>query len=83
MKSKEKNTNGLSAQNGTSEQEKINQLALGNLTVSKELEDINLSLPKLSGTGGNNAAATPDSLIVHEDKSNEERYQSGEKEAEG
>ena len=62
-------------------QEELSQEALGNTAVKKHPEQNNndlLSKPKISGTGSNNAGAAPDSLIVHEDKEGDDRYESGE-----
>jgi len=61
--------------------EQLNQIALGNTDIEITPEHNNndlLSLPKTSGTGSNHAAATPESLIVHEDKK-EKRYEEGAK----
>ncbi|MDQ0639999.1 hypothetical protein QF042_003564 [Pedobacter sp. W3I1] len=64
-------------------QEKLSQIALGNTQAAKsilnEAEPIP-STPKTSGTGANPAAATPNSLIVHEDVSGDERYEEGSSE---
>ena len=59
------------------EQEKQNQKALGNTDVSNSSEaDADLkSIPKITGTGSNPPAAAPESLIVHEDEDNENRYE--------
>lgn len=51
--------------------EQLNQIALGNTDIEITPEHNNndiLSLPKTSGTGSNPAAATPESLIIHEDR---------------
>jgi hypothetical protein len=61
--------------------EQLNQIALGNTDIEITPEHNNndlLSLPKTSGTGSNPAAATPESLIVHEDRK-EKRYDEGAK----
>jgi len=60
---------------------KLNQIALGNTDIEITPERNNndfLSLPKTSGTGSNPAAATSESLIVHEDRK-EKRYEDGAK----
>ena len=62
-------------------QEELSQEALGNTAIEKHPGQNNndlLSTPKISGTGSNNAGATPDSLIVHEDKDGNERYEQGD-----
>lgn len=61
-------------------QEQLNQVALGNTEIkTKPLTNNNdlLSLPKTSGTGANPAAATPHSLIVHDDETEKDRYEEG------
>lgn len=83
MKDIEKNEDDL--KNERSDQEELSQKALGNTAVGVNPDQNNndiLSTPKTSGTGGNNAAATPDSLIVHDDEEGEDRYeQSDDKDA--
>jgi len=61
-------------------QEQLNQIALGNTEIKNTpLTNNNdlLSLPKTSGTGANPAAATPHSIIVHEDEKEKDRYGEG------
>ncbi|MBT2560967.1 hypothetical protein J7E50_09020 [Pedobacter sp. ISL-68] len=61
-------------------QEQLNQIALGNTEIKNTpLTNNNdlLSLPKTSGTGANPAAASPHSLIVHEDEKDKDRYEEG------
>ncbi|MGN8057425.1 hypothetical protein ACTJKN_14195 [Pedobacter sp. 22163] len=61
-------------------QEQLNQIALGNTDIKNTpLTNNNdlLSLPKTDGTGSNPAAATPHSLIVHEDEKDKDRYEEG------
>ncbi|KRT15221.1 hypothetical protein ASU31_15335 [Pedobacter ginsenosidimutans] len=61
-------------------QEQLNQMALGNTEIKNTpLANNNdlLSLPKTSGTGANPSAATPHSLIVHEDEKGKDRYEEG------
>ncbi|RZK18679.1 MAG: hypothetical protein EOO86_09555 [Pedobacter sp.] len=79
MKDTKNDNAGL--ENERSDQEELSQEALGNTAVEKHPEQNNndlLSKPKISGTGSNNAAAAPESLIVHEDKDGNDRYESGE-----
>ncbi|KQR70404.1 hypothetical protein [Pedobacter sp. Leaf176] len=57
-------------------QEKQNQKALGNTDVSSTTGADELkSTPKITGTGSNPPAAAPESLIVHEDEDDENRYE--------
>ncbi|AZI27349.1 hypothetical protein EA772_19140 [Pedobacter sp. G11] len=68
-------------ENDRNDQEELSQKALGNTSVEEHPEQNNndiLSTPKISGTGSNNAGAAPESLIVHEDKYGEGRYEQGE-----
>ncbi|CAH0275928.1 MULTISPECIES: hypothetical protein [unclassified Pedobacter] len=61
-------------------QKELNQIALGNTDIKNtSLTNNNdlLSLPKTDGTGANPAAATPHSLIVHEDEKDKDRYEEG------
>ncbi|MCX2476526.1 hypothetical protein OQZ33_19490 [Pedobacter sp. MC2016-05] len=74
------NENNVDLKNERSDQEQLSQKALGNIDVNDQLDQSDndiLSTPKTSGTGSNNAAAAPDSLIVHEDKKGDERYEQG------
>jgi len=59
----------------------LNQIALGNTDIEINPEHNNndlLSLPKTSGTGSNPPAATPEPLIVQEDRK-EKRCEEGAK----
>lgn len=71
---KQKNSDRIDV---TDAQEKQNQEALGNTDVSSSSEgDANLRrTPKITGTGSNPPAAAPESLIVHEDEDDENRYE--------
>jgi len=71
---KQKNNDGADANDA---QEKQNQIALGNTDVNSSSEaDADLkSTPKITGTGSNPPAAAPESLIVHEDEDDENRYE--------
>jgi len=65
---------------GLTHQEQLSQAALGNKQAAQPSTDNNseiLSTPKTSGTGSNPSAATPHSLIVHEDENGENRYEEG------
>ncbi|PWS33854.1 hypothetical protein [Pedobacter paludis] len=71
---------GLENGNERKDQEQLNQKALGNKDIEAHSEDNNnelLNIPKTTGTGSNPAAATPDSLIVHEDEKGDKRYEKG------
>lgn len=70
----QKNSDGADVNDA---QEKQNQKALGNIDVSNSSEaDSDLkSTPKITGTGSNPPAAAPESLIVHEDEDDENRYE--------
>lgn len=62
------------------DQEQLAQAALGNTQTAQPSTENNngiLSMPKTSGTGSNPSSAAPHSLIVHEDKSGEKRYEEG------
>ncbi|WP_316796534.1 hypothetical protein [Pedobacter agri] len=72
--------NEVDLNNERSDQEELSQKALGNTALDEHLEQNNtdiLSTPKTSGTGSNPAGAAPESLIVHEDKEGDERYEQG------
>jgi len=71
---KQKNSNGTDANDV---QEKQNQRALGNTDVSNpsEADTDSKNTPKITGTGSNPPGAAPESLIVHEDKDDENRYE--------
>ena len=79
------NKNNVDLKNERSDQEQLSQKALGNTAIKNDPDqndnDI-LSTPKISGTGSNNAAAAPDSLIVHEDKEGDDRYEQGNEQEE-
>lgn len=66
--------------NERSDQEELSQQALGNEAADAKPDNNNdlLSTPKTSGTGSNNPSSTPHSLIVHEDKEGDEKYEQGE-----
>lgn len=68
-------------QDAESAKEKLSQKALGNteleLNTSNDNDELK-STPKTTGTGGNPASSTPNSLIVHEDEKGEDRYEDGE-----
>lgn len=54
---------------------------MGNIDIDLNAVDNNdelKSTPKTTGTGGNAASSTPNSLIVHEDRDDENRYDNGE-----
>jgi len=82
MNNKAENTSPLDDVNERKDQEQLSQQALGNSEAAQS-EDLSanndlLSTPVTTGTGGNPAAAAPNSLIVHEDESGENRYEEGE-----
>lgn len=83
MSKKDNNKSPLDDVTARTDQEQLSQQALGNEDAKIEGDaDQNtdlLSIPKTSGTGGNPSGAAPSSLIVHEDETGEERYESGEK----
>ncbi|RYD69180.1 MAG: hypothetical protein EOP55_24385 [Sphingobacteriales bacterium] len=60
------------------EQQNLNQKALGNTHLPDQPDDIHESTRELktTGTGSNNAAATPESLIVHDKEEGDDRYES-------
>ena len=82
MNNNQENTSPLDDVKERKDQEQLSQEALGNAEAAQteDLSDDNdlLSTPVITGTGGNPAAATPNSLIVHEDESGEKRYEVGE-----
>lgn len=82
MNNNQENTSPLDDVKERKDQEQLSQEALGNAEAAQteDLSDNNdlLSTPVVTGTGGNPAAATPNSLIVHEDESGEKRYEEGE-----
>lgn len=55
-----------------------NQEALGNTKSAENGNEESLSIPKTTGTGSNPAGSTPNSLIVHGDKTGKDRYDVGE-----
>ena len=59
------------------EQQNSNQKALGNTDLPDKPNDIHESTRELktTGTGSNNAAATPESLIVHDKEEGDDRYE--------
>ncbi|WP_421943122.1 hypothetical protein [Pedobacter sp.] len=68
-------------QNTETDQEKLSQKALGNTAVELNASSSDNELkstPKTTGTGGNPASSTPNSLIVHEDEKGEHRYEDGD-----
>jgi len=71
---KQKNSDHVDANDA---QEKQNQKALGNTDIDSSSEaDADLKrAPKITGTGSNPPAAAPESLIVHEDEDDENRYE--------
>lgn len=81
MSNKVSDSSPLDEVNKRKDQEQLSQQALGN-TDLKETGEVSanndlLSTPKTTGTGGNPAGAAPNSLIVHEDESGEDRYEDG------
>ncbi|MDN3588804.1 hypothetical protein QWY86_19135 [Pedobacter aquatilis] len=59
--------------------EKLAQIALGNTTLKDGAKENQpeVSMPKTSGTGTNSPSSTPNSLIIHENKSGDDRYEEG------
>ena len=59
------------------EQQNLNQKALGNTDLPDKPDDIHDATRELktTGTGSNNAAATPQSLIVHDKEEGDDRYE--------
>jgi len=81
MGNKDSNSSPLDEINERKNQEQLNQQALGNTAIdqSENVSNNNdlLSTPITTGTGSNPAGAAPNSLIVHEDESGEDRYEEG------
>ncbi|MFD2288078.1 hypothetical protein GJU39_18710 [Pedobacter petrophilus] len=82
MSNQDSNSSPLEDVNERKDQEQLSQQALGNAETepTEDLATDNdlLSTPVTTGTGSNPAAATPNSLIVHEDEDGENRYEEGE-----
>lgn len=82
MSNQDSSSSPLDEINERKNQEQLNQQALGN-TDMDQTEDVSdhndlLSTPVTTGTGSNPAGAAPNSLIVHEDESGEDRYEEGQ-----
>jgi hypothetical protein len=80
MPNTENDNKDLEKGNQRKDQEQLSQIALGNMVATETVQDNDndiLSTPKTSGTGSNLAAASPHSLIVHEDKKEKDRYEEG------
>ncbi|RYD79857.1 MAG: hypothetical protein EOP55_03705 [Sphingobacteriales bacterium] len=72
--------------NERKDQEQLSQQALGNTDIEQHPDADNndlLTVPKTTGTGSNLSSAAPDSLIVHEDKQGDDRYERGDNATEG